>query len=80
MILIQDLRQTIGGNFVILARNVSGYDTNSIPVGIVVRSPFRDIQFRFAERIHDKFGFIDRFLSDELGYAEALLSIEHNPE
>jgi len=79
MILIHNLRSTIAGNFVILARDVSGYDTSSIPVGITVRSPFRDIQFRFTERIHDRFGFIDRFLSDEAGYEGCLLSIEHDP-
>jgi hypothetical protein len=80
MILIHNLRSTIGGNLVILARDVSGYDTNSIPGGIIVRSPFRDIQFRFTERIHDKFGFIDRFLSDEAPYEERLLLIEHDTE
>lgn len=80
MILIHNLRSTIGGNLVILARDVSGYDTSSIPGGVIVRSPFRDIQFRFIERINDKFGFIDRFLSDEVGYAGCLLLIEHDPE
>ena len=78
MILLQTLNRTIAGNFNILARDVSGYDTSSIPEeGITVRNSFRDMRYRFVERVNDGYGFIDRFQSEEYG---TILSIEHDPE